>query len=436
MQQFPLELLAIAALILLNGFFAGAEIATVSSRRSRISNLTKKGSKQARKVQGFLENPDRFLATIQVGVTLAGTTASVVAGNVMVPAIAPLLHDLGLTATTASQVSVILVVALLSYLLLVIGELVPKYLGYAFPERLAIISAPIVNVFARLAFVPVKILSLSARAILWPLGLSDRQDRSGLTEEEINLIISEGHKEGRFEEAERDLVEGVFEFADTTVRQAMTPRIDIEGIEVNTPHQEILEFVVDRAYSRYPVYEDSLDNVKGIIHTKDIIAQLAVGKSINLDEIVRQVNYVPDSKHIPQLLKEFQQEQKQMAIVLDEFGGTAGLITIEDILEEIVGEIRDEHDAEAEPFVPIDSDNCLVRARYPIVDFNSDFGASLPEEGHADTVGGYVFSQLGKLPRPGEVVRLDDLEFRILTVVGPRIDRMRVRKLPTEPGEK
>jgi putative hemolysin len=424
----PYELLAIAILILLNGFFAGAEIATVSVRRSRIKNLAQQGRKRARLVQRSQEQPDRFLATIQVGVTLAGTTASVLAGSALVPTLIPFLTDLGLAPARASQVAVIGVVILLSYLLLVIGELVPKYLAFAFPEALALGTAPITATFARIVAWPVRFLSWSARLLLSPFRSLQRRQSGGVTEEEINLIITEGLKEGRFEEAERDLIRGVFEFAETTVRQAMTPRTEIEALPINSSRDQILTAVAGLGYSRLPIYEDSLDNIKGVIHGKDLVRLLAADSEIRLSEIIRPVSFVPDSKRLPQLLRELQQARQHLAIVLDDFGGTAGLITMEDIIEEIVGEIRDEHDTEVESFLRLDDHNCRVQARYPIADFNRDFGAKLPEDHRADTIGGYVFSQLGRLPTAGEKVRIEALEFEITKLRGTRIDWMLVRR--------
>lgn len=433
MQQIPFELLAIVVLILLNGFFAGAEISVVSVRRSQILNLVNSGSKRARLVQKFIDRPDSFLATIQVGVTLAGTTASVLAGNAVVPYLSSWLQSQGLSGETATQTAVILVIILVSYLLLVLGELVPKYLAYAYPRKIALASAPALGLVSKLAFLPARILSVSARAFLFPLGLAKKQKAGAFTEEEINLILSEGEREGRFDQSERELIRGVFEFADTSVRQAMTPRIEIEGIDINSTQEQILKTITTEGYSRYPIYDRTLDEIKGILHSKDIIALLAASDVLVMQDLIRPITFVPDSKPIANLLREFQLKQEHMAIVLDEFGGTAGLITLEDILEEIVGEIRDEHDAEIEPFTRIDADTCLVQAKYPIEDFNSAFSTTLPEDGRADTVAGYVFNHLGRLPVKRERILIDDLEFEIISLVGARIDMMKVRRI--SPGE-
>lgn len=429
------ELVAIAILILLNGFFAGAEIATVSVRRSRIRSLTQVGNKAARLVRQSQEQPDRFLATIQVGVTLAGTTASVLAGSALVPRITPLLQKLGLSVAVADQVAVIGVVVLLSYLLLVIGELVPKYLAYSFPESLALNTAPVICVFARVVGWPVRLLSWSARLLLLPLGLVKRREGGGITEEEINLIIAEGLKEGRFEAAERDLIRGVFEFAETRVRQAMTPRTAIKALPLTADREQVLALIATSGFSRFPVFEGSVDNIKGILHSKDLIGVLADQNQLSLSELLRPVGFVPDSKRIPELLQELRREQRQMAIVLDEYGGTAGLITLEDILEEIVGEIRDEHDVEEEAFQLLDDQTCRVRARYPIFDFNRRFGVELPEDGLADTVGGYLFTHLGRLPKVAETIIIGQLEFRVLRIKGTRISLLEIRKLSDPAAE-
>lgn len=435
MQQIPFELLAIALLILINAFFAGAEISTISVRRSQILNLINSGSKRAQTVKRFIEQPDSFLATIQVGVTLAGTTASVLAGSAVVPTVTDFIVRLGVEQKTAEKEAMAFVVVLLSYLLLVVGELLPKYLAYAYPRRLALFSAPVVDFFSKIVYLPVRALSLSARLLLLPFGLPRRQRSGAFTEEEINLILSEGETEGRFEQSERELIKGVFEFADTTVRQAMTPRVEVAGIDLATPDKEVLRTVTAEGYSRYPVYDKTLDNIKGVLHSKDLINLLVHSEVIVLHDLIRPIRFIPDSKPISDLLREFQLQQHQMAIVLDEFGGTAGLITMEDILEEIVGEIRDEHDKEVEPFTIIDDKTCVVQARYPIEDFNEKFGVALDEEAHVDTVGGHVFNNLGKLPRRGQKVVIDNLEFEIISLVGARIDLMKVRKIAPEDSD-
>ncbi len=429
MHQGEIEIIAIVLLILINGFFAGAEIAVLSTRRSHLKHLIAKGSKRAKQLGELLEQPDRFLATIQVGITLAGTTASVLAGNAVVPVIVPYLENQGLAAHAAQRVAVTIVVIAVSFLLLVLGELVPKYLAYNSPAKIALSSAPVLNVFAVIAMIPAKILSVSARAILFPFGLVEKNTESAVSAEEINLILAEGHRKGHFEKAERDLIEGVFEFADTTVRQAMTPRTGICGVDLDETQDEILRKMTEEGYSRYPVYEESLDHIKGVVHTKDVTNLLVHGELIILHDIIRPVSFVPDSKMIHEQLHDFQKSHDHMAIVLDEFGGTAGLITLEDILEEIVGEIRDEHDTELEPFVLLGNRLCLVQAQFPIENFNKQFDVQLDEEGSADTIGGYVLDRLGKFPRLGEKIIIDNLQFEILSMDGPRIERMRVRRI-------
>jgi putative hemolysin len=429
MHGTEIELLIILLLILINGFFAGTEIAVISTRRTQLNNLISQGSKRAKQVADLLKEPDRFLATIQVGVTVAGTTASVLAGSWIVPGFVQYLEKTGMKAQTAQSVAVVIVVAAASYLLLVIGELVPKYLAFNSPERMALSSAPVLTVFAKIAHLPARLLSLSARAILLPFGLLENKSDSYMSEDEINLILAEGHKKGHFEQAERDLIEGVFEFADTTVRQAMTPRTDICGVDLTDSQEEVLRKITEEGYSRYPVYADSLDNIKGVVHTKDVTNLLVHSELIILQDIIRPVSFVPDSKMVHTQLHDFQKSHEHMAIVLDEFGGTAGLITMEDILEEIVGEIRDEHDTEMEPFILINSRLCQVQAQFPIENFNKEFEVELDEEGSVDTIGGYVLNHLGAFPRLGERIAIDNLQFEIVTMDGPRIERMRVRKL-------
>ncbi len=429
MDGSQVEILIILALILINGFFAGAEIAVISTRRSQLDNLISQGSKRARQLGDMLKQPDKFMATIQVGITLAGTAASVLGGSAVVPSLVPVLTKAGLPPHTAQSVAVTVVVIGVSYLILVIGELAPKYIAYKLSSRMALAVAPVLRVFSVIAYLPARILTLSARAILFPFGLADRNIDVSVSAEEINLIMDEGHKKGHFERAERDLIEGVFEFADTTVRQAMTPRTDICGIDLADSQEEVLRKITEEGYSRYPVYVDSLDNIKGVVHTKDVTSLLVHSQLIILQDIIRPVSFVPDSKMVHTQLHDFQKSHEHMAIVLDDFGGTAGLITMEDILEEIVGEIRDEHDTEMEPFVLINNRLCQVQAQFPIENFNKEFDVELDEEGPVDTIGGFVLNHLGEFPRWGEKIVIDNLQFEIVMMDGPRIERMRVRKI-------
>lgn len=429
MQRTEIEILVIAGLILLNGFFSGAEVAIISIRRSRLKNLISQGGKRAKQVGELLDQPDKFLATIQVGITVAGTTASVLGGNALVPHLTPILVQAGMKQQTAENVAATVMVVALSFLLLVVGELVPKYLAFTSPEPIAFASVPLIRIFAAIAYVPARILSSTARLILAPFGLVDKKIDTMITSEEINLILSEGHQHGHFEKAECDLIEGVFEFADTTVRQAMTPRTEITGIDLSSTPEEIVRRITEEGYSRYPVYEDSLDNIKGVVHSKDVTNLLVHSPLIILQDLIRPVSFVPDSKMIHAQLHDFQRTHQHLAIVLDEFGGTAGLITLEDILEEIVGEIRDEHDTELEPFILINNHLCQVQAQFPIEDFNKQFEVALDEGGHVDTIGGFVLNHLGKLPRQGEKIVIGNLQFEIVSIDGPRVDRMRVRKI-------
>lgn len=427
MNQVTWELLGIAALILLNGFFAGSEISILSVRKSQLRNLISQGNRSAKKIAKLLEQPEEFIAMIQVGVTVAGTLASVMGGSSVVPLLQPIIQKMGVTAPVAENLSVSVVVLVLSTMFLVVGELIPKYLAVSFPEKLALGVAPAVSLFAKLAYVPAKLLSGTVRIILKPFGLVDRSVEAAHTDEEINLILSEGHDRGHFDKAERDLIESVFEFADTTVRQAMTPRTRIVGLDLSLDHEQILRRITEEGYSRYPVYNESLDNIKGVIHTKDMINVMVLGKLIITHDLIRPISFVPDSKMISAQLHEFQRDQQHMAIVLDEFGGTAGLITLEDILEEIVGEIRDEHDTELEPFLLINARLCQVQGQFPLEDFNKQFEVDLDEES-ADTVGGFVVDHLGRVPKQGEKIAIDGLLFEFTMVHGPRIERMRVRK--------
>jgi putative hemolysin len=426
MGTIVIEILVILALILANGFFSSSEIALISARKSRIKHLSEKGHKKARLVNKLQSKPDVFLATIQVGITLVGTLASVVGGAKIVDHLKLWIEKMPYDPirNSSESISIAIVVVIITYLLLVLGELVPKYLALAFPERVAFRTVGPVNALSRLTFFAVKLLSNSSRSLVSLFVKEVPKDTGFVTDDELKFIVREGKTKGVFDQTEEELIRSALEFTDTTVRNAMTPRTEIVALDINAGHEQAIRAMTEEGYSRIPVYKDSLDNIVGIIYAKDIINLLHNRELIILEDILRKPYFVPDSMKIWELLKIFQKRQFHMAIVLDEFGGTAGLISLEDILEELVGEIRDEYDREEEEMYLLSENLAIVNAGLFIGEFNQKFKTDLPEE--YNTVGGYVTSTLGRIPVVDEEIRIGNLTFVIFDKVGPRLGKIKV----------
>lgn len=423
-----IEILVILALIVANGFFAASEIALISARRSRIKHLSEKGHKKAKLVNKLQSKPDVFLATIQVGITLVGTLASVVGGAKVVGDLKLLIERIPSPAirNSSESIAIGIVVVAITYLLLVLGELVPKYLALSFPERVAFRTVGPVNLLSRLSFLIVKLLSNSSRWLVSFFVKQVPKEGGFVTDDELKFIVREGKSKGVFDQTEEQLIRRALEFTDTTVRNAMTPRTDIIALDVKAGHEQAIRAMTEEGYSRIPAYKDNLDHVVGIIYAKDIINLLHNRELVILEDIIRKPYFVPDSMKIWELLKVFQKKHVHMAIVLDEFGGTAGLITLEDILEELVGEIRDEYDHEEEQMYLLSDNLAIVNAGLFIGEFNQKFKTDLPEE--FNTVGGYITSTLGRIPVVDEVVKIDSLTFVIFDKVGPRLKKVKVMR--------
>jgi len=436
MGSFWFQILIILLLILANGFFASSEIALISARKSRIKQLAEKGHKKARLVSQLQNKPEVFLATIQVGITLVGTLASVVGGAKIVHLLKPLIEKIPSSAVRNSSESIAIgiVVVIITYLLLVMGELVPKYLALAHPEKIAFGTVGSVHLLSKLTFLGVKLLSASSRFLV-SLFLRGMPRESGfISDEELKFIVHEGKTKGIFDQTEEELIRSALEFTDTTVRNAMTPRTEIVALDIKAGQNQIIRAMTEEGYSRIPVYKDNLDNVVGIVYAKDIINLLQNRELIILEDILRKPYFVPDSMKISELLRNFQKRRVHMAIVLDEFGGTAGLITLEDIIEEIVGEIRDEYDREEEEIYLLSDNLAIVNASLFIGEFNQKFKTNLPEE--YNTVGGYLTVTLGRIPLLDEEIKIGNLTFVIFDKVGPRLKKIKVKKETSEPGER
>jgi len=426
-----LQLVLIIILILLSGFFSASEIAIVAVRSSRLKKLIAEGNKKAAFVDKLKSNPDDFFAVVQIGMTVTLSAASAIGTTLAINIIGPLIGKIPIPSiqSASEAISLTLVVLIISYLFLVIAELVPKALAIRKSESIALWAGAPTWYALKIFIIIIKVLTSSTNICLKLMGFSPKtKPESTVSEEEIQLIIKDGYEKGIFDKEEHLLIKSVFEFTDTTVKRAMTPRTDIVAFDINNPTDEFLKGATEESFSRFPIYEENLDNIKGVIHSRDLLYVYAHKDLFVLKDIVRPANFVPDSKKISELLREMQKDKFQMAIVLDEFGGTDGIITMEDVIEEIVGDIQDEYDKETSKIEFIDSNKARVIASMPIDEFANEFDVKI-ESGDFETVGGMIATKLGRIPSKNDVVDFGKFSLKVIEKENHRIKLILASKL-------
>jgi putative hemolysin len=434
------EILFIFALILANGFFAAAEIAILTARRSRLERLAESGNRAARLALELARDPSRFLPTVQIGVTVVSTLAATFGGARIVTWLSAILaaSPLPLVAQHRETIALLVVAMAISYFSLLFGELVPKRLALASAER-----------FARFVAVPLYQLARVARPVVWIMGTTtegiirvlgrQRTPETAVSVEDIEYLIKRGARAGVLEPAEQRVARRALRLGDRTVREVMRPRIDIDALDVNTPPDEVIGAVAMAGFSRLPVHEGDLDHIIGFVYTKDLLRQQHLGWPMNLRKLVRPALMVPETMRIDKLLELFRQKRTQMAIVLDEYGGTEGLVTLEDVLEELVGEIHDEYHLDREQeIVQRDPTSWLVDGVVNLDDLLERMGRPelrSIEQRDFSTVAGLILSKLGRIPKPGERLVWHDLNLEVVDMDGPRIDRVLVTVPPRHEPE-
>jgi CBS domain containing-hemolysin-like protein len=423
-----LELLAVAALILLNGYFVAAEYALVTARRTRIQELAQKGNRRARAVLRILADPPRFIAAMQLGVTGASLAIGALGEQVLARVFDPLF---------ASVIAFALAFLIITFLHVVVGELVPKGIALGYSDRVALaVSTPVRGFFV--AFKPlIWVLQRSSEVALRALGLTPPGGELEVySEAELKMLLSRSTEEGELEHQEQEMLYKVFDFADKEVSTVMVPRPEVVALSVDMPPEEALAAVIDSPYTRYPVYRESLDEIVGVLHVRDLFSSLVDRgiAGVQLEQLLRPAHIVPETKDLAALLTEFRRTNQHMAIVVDEYGELEGIATLEDLLEEIVGEIEDEFDLPDESVEKLADGRMRIYGTFPIDDFNEQFGRALPIEDY-HTIGGFVFGLLGRAPEPGAEVAADGCRFKVLDVEGSRIERLEVELVPEEPGE-
>jgi putative hemolysin len=432
------DLLVIVALTILEGFFVASEIALVSVRRSRIDQLVEEGDRGARRVRRLLDDPGRFLAVCQLGLTFLGFFASAFAAVRLVEGLTALLQQVSFLHDSASGLALLIVTALLAAFTIVFGELVPKTLALAHPDRFALVLSRPIEVLGRIFGPLVAILTAATRAVVRPFG-ADVAPEAQISAEELKLIVERGGEQGILEAEEEQMIHAVIELGQGRVHEVMVPRIDIVGLPASGSLEGAIDLIVEGGHSRVPVYEGTVDEIVGILYAKDLLPFLKDGSGPRpaLATLLRTPVFVPESMSIDDLLHEFQRRKVHIAIVLDEYGGTAGLVTIEDLLEEIVGEIQDEYDVEEPMVVRLSDDEARVDGRASVDDLGELFDREieLEDEDEYDTVGGLVFHRIGRVPRPGDVVHVDGLTLTVESTDGRRAGKVLVVRNPDADGD-
>ncbi|MBI4320759.1 MAG: HlyC/CorC family transporter [Chloroflexi bacterium] len=428
MTLLSLQLSLIAILIIINAFFAASEIAIVSVRKTRIRQLAEDGrNPSAWALLRLSDNPGRFLATIQVGVTLAGFFASAVGAVSAVGLLQEVLSAIPLVAEASGLLALAIVTILVAFATLIFGELVPKNLAVTYAERIAIAVARPIDWFASAMTPVVLLLTFTTNSILRLLGSTEKAQIPEVTEDEIRSLVDAGEQEGIVEPIERKMIQGVFDFADTLVREVMVPRVDIVALPKDATPGAALDVFLSAGYSRVPIFDGSLDNIIGILFAKDLLKHYGGFVSITtIVELARPASFVPETKKVSELFSELQHSRVHMAVVVDEYGGTAGIVTLEDLLEEIVGEIHDEYETVEKHLEITNRGEVIASGKTSLDELNEALKLRLEGRGEYETLGGLIYAHLGRIPSPGDTVVIDGLFVTILSVWGRRIRQVRI----------
>lgn len=429
------ELLFLMILIVLNAFFAASEIALISLNDNKIKLMADDGDKKARLLQKLLGEPSKFLATIQIGITLAGFLASAFASESFADRLVNVIKTLKIPIpeNVLKTTSVIVITIILSYFTLVLGELVPKRLAMQKAESISFLVVKPLNLLSIVTSPFVKLLTISTNFLVRLFGVDPNANEEQVTEEEIRMMIDVGEEKGTIEEAEKEMINNIFEFNDKTVSEIMTHRTGIAALPVDSTITEVTSFFNREKYSRIPVYEDNIDNIIGVMHSKYLIQFLSEGdkkENFNLRNLIRKPYFVPTSKKTDELFQELKQNKNHLAIVIDEYGGTAGIVTLEDLIEEIVGNIFDEDD-EVEKYIDkIDDNTFIIKGSVSLDEVQEALGVNLPVDDY-ETLSGFITGQLGRIPEKGDksIVEYEELVFKVEEVKEKKVSKIKVCKV-------
>ncbi len=421
------QITILVILTLVNSFFACAEMAMVSVNKNKIRKYADEGKDSAKLVLKFLDEPTKFLSTIQVAITLAGFFSSAAAAAGLSAPVGELLERFHISY--GPQLSLILVTLILSYFTLVFGELVPKRIALQKPEAISLFCVKPVRMVARIASPFIKLLTFSTNLLTKPFGMKEGNTEEMLSREEIKSLVKEGQVHGVLNKKEREMINSIMEFDDKSAKEIMTPRINVFAIDITAPKEEYMPELLEARYTRIPVYEEDIDNIVGILFIKDFLKQ-AISKgfeNVNLRDILRKPYLVPESKIARDLFRELQQTRKQIAVLIDEYGGFSGIVTMEDLVEEIMGDIEDEYDPDSVKINKLDENTYLIDGMVTIDELNNRLDLDLYSENY-DTISGYLIEEIGSIPqeRDDRVIEIDHLVFRLVSVKHKRIDKVKL----------
>lgn len=432
------QLVVLAILILLNAYFAASEIAFISLNDAKIEKQSKEGNKKAKQIEKMLKEPSKFLATIQIGITLAGFLSSAFASDTFADMLAPALYNLVpyISLGLWKSISIIVITIILSFFTLVFGELVPKRLAMKHYEKIAFATIGVIRGISIITSPFVKLLTNVTNGISKIFGVGENEEET-VTEEEIKMMVDQGEEKGTIKEEEKELINNVFEFNDITVSEIMTHRKDIFAVDINISNEELLRELSreEYRYSRIPVYDETIDEVKGILYVKDVLKNINK-KNFKVTNVVKEAYFISQNRLINEVFKELQKNKMQIAIIVDEYGGTAGLITMEDILEELVGDIYDEYDKVENEYEKIDENTYMLSGSLPIYDVNKLLDSEIPE-GDYDTLSGYLQEELGRIPEDEEkpVIETEKVTYKIEEYEDKRIIKVKACKNNNEEKE-
>jgi len=418
------HIIILLILILLNAFFAASEMAYVSLNDAKIEKMAKEGNKKAKQIDKMLKTPSKFLATIQIGITLAGFLSSAFASDAFADVLAPVLNSLipAVSISVWKSISIVLITIILSFFTLIFGELVPKRIAMKHYEKLSFATIGVIRVLSIITAPFVKLLTVTTNFISKLFGVTENEEEI-VTEEEIKMMVDQGEESGSIDKTEKEWINNIFELNDITVSEIMTHRTDIVAIDIDTTKEELLDELEEQEYkySRIPVYDETIDEIKGVLYTKDVLKNINK-KTFSVKKIMKEAYFVSQTKLINELFKELQKNKKHIAIIVDEYGGTAGIVTMEDILEELVGNIYDEYDDIEDEYQEIDSSTYMINGSMPIYDVNKLLEAKIPE-GDYDTLSGFLQEEMGRIPSDEEtpVIETEWATFKIEKTEDKRI---------------
>lgn len=430
------DLLLLVFFTLLNAFFAGAEMAVVSVNKNRIRSLAEEGNKKAKVIEKLFDDSTKFLSTIQVAITFAGFYSSASAASGISPVLAEWMRGMGIPYS--GQIAHNGVTLVLMFFNLVFGELVPKRIALQKAEAFCMLTVMPVHYISIILSPFIKLLSVSTKLVLKILRMKTEDQEEAVTEEEIKALLKMGNESGTFDDDEREMIDSVFAFDDRTAREVMVPRRDVVTIDIDEPFEELIDEILESRHNRIPVYEENIDNIIGVLHVKDVMIELRKSglEQINIREMLHKPFFVPETKEADELFRTMQATRRHMALLVDEYGGFSGIVTIEDIVEEIMGDINEEYEDVVPEIQQIGENEYLLDGGILIEDLNDELELKLETENY-DTLSGYLIEQLGHIPakEDRDIIEVDGLVFTVEEVKDNRISRVKLKILPKEEPE-